>query len=152
MRGGSLHQRLGKQTAEQRTIHLDHVRHVHGQKIGHGLFDDGMVSSNIHSPISAQTIEISLPLTVIKKRTFSTCINFVEPNGSQHLDQGAVHIPIMEVVVLPQSAFDKRFDVEGHGACGKTGQTARIIGLAGFCNDRQTRFRRGSNLPAVSRP
>ena len=107
-------QRLTQQPAQQRAVHLHHVRQVRVEDVLDGLFDGRVVAPDVVHAVAAQEIEVVFAILVKKISALCTCINLVEPNGAQHLNQRPVKMLFVEVVVFPEAVVDNFFKVKIH--------------------------------------
>ena len=106
MRRSSFRQRLSKQPAQKRAIHLHHVWQIEIENIANRLFHHRMIPSDIENAIAAQKIQVRLIIHVIEVRAFRSRIDLVEPDHSLRLDQRRIYVPLVELIIFTQSRCD----------------------------------------------
>ena len=82
MRREFLQEGLGEQAAEQRAIHLHHIRQVHFEHIGDGPLDGGVVAADIVDAVAAEEIEVIAFVEIVKIRALGACVDVVESDDA----------------------------------------------------------------------
>src|ERR1700719_1580580 len=67
MRWRPFYDRLREQTAQERAVHLHHVRKIEIEHIADCLFHYRMVPPNVENAVAAQEIEIRLVIHVVER-------------------------------------------------------------------------------------
>ena len=82
---------------------MHHVWKVEIEDIADRLFYYRMVASNIENAIAAQETEIGLIIHVVEVRALRPRIDLVEPDHALRRNQCAVHVPLVQFVILAQT-------------------------------------------------
>ena len=110
----ALHQLLGEQAAHQRGIELHHVGQVQFEDIADRLLDHGVVAANVEDAEAGEEIEVVLPVHVVEVRALSAGVDDVKTDGALDLDQRAIEMAVVELVVLAQARGDEVLDIKRH--------------------------------------
>jgi len=95
---------------------LNHVGEVEFENILDGFLEGGMVATDIEDAVAAEEVEVVLAIEVVEVGAFSPGVDLVETDGTLNLHEGAVHVLVVQIVVLAQPGEDRVFEVEfGHG-------------------------------------
>ena len=100
MRRGAFCHCFGQEPAQERTIHLDHVRQVEIEHIADGLLHGRMVPPDVKNAVAAQEVEIWRVIHIIQIGAFGPGIDFVETDYALGRDQGPVQMAFVQLVVL----------------------------------------------------
>ncbi len=103
-----------KQPAQERAIHLHHVRKIQIQHVPNCLLHPRMISPNVKNAVPAQKIEIRLIIHIIEVRAFRARIHLVEPDHALRRHQRRIHMAFMELIIFAQSRRDNLFQVKSH--------------------------------------
>src|SRR6266498_5169692 len=114
MRRGSFRQRLSKQPAQERAIHLHHVWKIEIEDIANRLFHNRMIPPDVEHAVTAQKIQVRLIIHVVQVRAFRSRIDLVEPDHSLRLHQRRVYVSLVELVILAQSRRDNFLQIKSH--------------------------------------
>jgi methyl coenzyme M reductase subunit C len=114
MRRQFFQQRLREQSAEQRAIHLHHVRQIHLQHITDGLLHRGVVAPDIEDAVAAEKIEIVVPVEIDEVAPVRMRIHLVEPDDPLDGDQRGIQVLLVELVVFAEASGDEVLKVERH--------------------------------------
>ena len=79
------------------------------------LLDDGVVAPAVVNRVAGEKIEVGVPVRVVEVRAFRPGVNAVKAKRFLHLDERAVEVLAVEVVVVAHAFGDKGFQVKGHG-------------------------------------
>ena len=108
---------FGQQPAEQRAIHLHHVRQIEVEHIADCFFHHGMVAADVEDGIAAEEIEVGVVIHVVEISAFGSGIDLVETNDALGRDQRPINVAVMQLVVLPEPGRDNLFQVKCHRRC-----------------------------------
>ena len=136
-------QRLGEQAAEQRAIHLHHVRQVHLQHVAHSLLHGGMVAPDIEDAVAAEKIEVVVPVEVVEVAAARLRIDVIKADDALHRDQRGIQVLLVELIVFAEAGGDEVLEIERHRA--RTLRTKRD-NASGFSARRISR--KGSDAEA----
>src|SRR5205085_8851382 len=95
---------------QKRAIHLHHVWQIEIENIADGLLHHRMVPADIENGIAAEEIEISGIIHVIQISAFCSGVDLVETDDPLGRDQGAIDVPMMQLVVFTQPCRDDFLD------------------------------------------
>ncbi len=109
MRRRAFGNRFGEQSAQQRTIHLHHVRKIEIEHVANRFLHHGMVPPDVENAVAAEEIEIRLVIHVVEISAFRAGIDFVEPDDALGRNQGAVQMPLVQFVIFAESRRDDLF-------------------------------------------
>ena len=104
MRRCALRDGLGEQAAQERAIHLHHVRQIEIEHVADRFLHDGMVSADVENRITAQEIEVGVVIHVVEISAFSPGIDLVETNDALGRDQRAIDMSMMQLVIFARAA------------------------------------------------
>src|SRR5205814_3454554 len=79
-------------------------------------FHHRMVPADIENAVAAQKIEIRLIIHVVEICALSPGINLVETDHALRLNQGAIQVLLVQVVILAQTRGDDLFQIKSHQA------------------------------------
>src|SRR6266542_2571080 len=114
MRRGSFRQRLSKQPAQERAIHLHHVWKIEIEDIANRLFHYRMIPPDVEHAVTAQEIQVRLIIHVVQVRAFRSRVDLVEPDHSLRLHQRRVYMSLVELIIFTQSGCDNFFQIKSH--------------------------------------
>src|SRR6266404_1659034 len=112
--GRAFGDRFGEQTAQQRAIHLHHVRKIEIEHVADRLFHQGMVSADIENAVAAQEIEIRRVIHVVEIRALGPGIDLVETDHALRLHQRAIQMLLVQLVILAQTRGDDLLQIKTH--------------------------------------
>ena len=115
MRRRSLRDRFGQQPAQERAIHLHHVRQIQIEHVADRFLHHRMISPDIENAVAAQEIEIRLVIHVVEISALGPGIDLVETDDALRRDQGAIDVLMVQLVILAQPRRDDLFQVKSHG-------------------------------------
>ena len=102
MRRRPFRDRFRKQTAQQRAIHLHHVRQIEIQHVADCLLHQRMIPPDVENAVAAQKIQIRLIIHVVEIRALGPSIDPVEADHSLGRHQCPVHVPLVELIIFTQ--------------------------------------------------
>ena len=114
MRWRALNQCFSQQSAQKRTIQLHHVWQVEIEHVPDDLLHDRVIAPKIKDTVAAQKIEIRLVIHIVEIGALGTRIDFVEADNALRCYQRAVHMPVVQFVILAQTRSDNLLQVESH--------------------------------------
>ena len=107
---------LGEETGEDGAVHLDHVGEIEFQNVADGFLEGGMITADIEDAVAAEEVEVVLAVEVVEVGAFTAGVDLVKADGALDLHERAVHVLVVQIVVLAQPGEDRVFEVEfGHG-------------------------------------
>ncbi len=115
MRRRALGQRFREQPAQERAIHLHHVRQVELEHVADRLLHRRMVAADVEHGIAAQEVEVIPPIHVVKIGAFRARIDLVKTDHPLRCHQRAIEVLLVQIVVLAQPRGDDLLQVECHG-------------------------------------
>ncbi len=75
-----------------------------------------MVTPDIEDAVAAEEVEVVFAVEVVEVGAFRPGIDLVEADGALNLNERAVDVLVVQVVVLAQAGEDCVFQIEfGHG-------------------------------------
>ena len=117
MRRRAFRERLGQQPAEERAIHLHHVRQIEIEHVADRLLHRGMVAADIENAVAAQEIEVGVLIHVVEISALRPGIDLVETDDALGRDQRAIEVPLVQLVVFAEPGCDDFFQVKCHRRC-----------------------------------
>ena len=117
IRRRAFRQRLGQQSAQERAIHLHHVRQIELEHVTNRLFHHRMVPANIENAVATEKIEIRLVVHVVEIRALGPGIDFIESDDALRRHERAIDVPLVQLVILAQPRGHDFLQVKGHGNC-----------------------------------
>ena len=109
-----LHQPLGQQAAHQRGIELHHVGQVQLEHVADRLLHHGMIAADVENAEAGEEIEVVLPVHVVEIGALRAGVDDVETDGALDLDQRAVQVVVVQLVVFAEPRGDQILDIERH--------------------------------------
>src|SRR5205807_282251 len=100
--------------AQERAIHLHHVRQIEIEHIADRLFHDGMIAPDVENAEAAQEVEIRRVIHVVEIRALGPRIDLVETDHPLHGDERAVKVALVQLVVFSEPRRHDLFQVECH--------------------------------------
>ena len=114
MRWRPFRDRFREQSAQERAIHLHHVRKIEIEHVTNGLLHHRMISPDVENAVAAQKIEIRGVIHVVEVSALRPRIDFVETDDTLSGDERAIDVPLVQLVILAQSRRDDLFQVKSH--------------------------------------
>ena len=114
---GAFGDRFGEQSAQERTIHLHHVRQIEIEHVTDGPLHHRMIPANVENGIAAQEIEIGGVIHVIEISAFRSGVDLVETDYALRRDERPIHVPMMQLVVFTQPCRDDFLQIKRHAQC-----------------------------------
>src|SRR2546421_7448983 len=114
MRRCALRDSLGQESAEERAIHLHHVRQIEIENVADRFLHHGMVPANVENRITAQEIQVGVVIHIVEIGAFSPGVDLVETNDTLGRDQGAVDMSMMQLVIFAEPRGNDFFQVKRH--------------------------------------
>ena len=110
----ALHQPLGEQAAHQRGIELHHVGQIQFEHVADRLLHHGMIAPDVEDAEAGEEIEVILPVHVVEIGALGAGVDDVETDGALDLDQRAVEVVVVQLVVLAEARGDQVLDIKRH--------------------------------------
>ena len=79
---------------------MDHVRQIEIEHVPDRLFHHWMVAADIENTVAAQEIEIRLIIHIVEISALSPGIDFIEADHALRRHQGAVQMPLVQLVIF----------------------------------------------------
>ena len=114
MRRGAFGDGLCQKPAQERAIHLHHVRQIEIENVADRFLHDRMVPANVENRITAQEIQVGVIIHVVEISAFSPGIDLVETNDALGRDQGAIDMSMMQLVIFAEPCCNDFFQVKRH--------------------------------------
>ena len=108
--------RFGEQSAQERAIHLHHVRQIEIEHVADRFLHRGMIAADVENAVAAEEIEIRLVIHVVEIRALGPRIDFVETDHALRRHERPVEMALVQLVVLPKPRRHNFFQVKSHGA------------------------------------
>ncbi len=112
MRRTPFDQRLGEQAAQERAIHLHHVRKIHVENVANCLRHLRMIASDGKHAKATQQIKIAVAFLVPEILALGLGVDDVEPDRAKHLHQRRVDVLLMQLVIFPEPHCDDCFQIK----------------------------------------
>ena len=106
-----LQQSLREQSAQQRAIHLNHVRQVQIERVAQRLLHRRMVTADVKHAVTAQKIEISVSVEIVKIGALRIRVNFVKTDHPLHLHKRAVDVALVQIVIFAEAFGHELFEI-----------------------------------------
>ena len=108
---------FGEEAGENGAVHLDHIGEVEFKDVTNGFLDGGMVATDVEDAVAAEEVEVVLAVEVVEVGAFTAGVDLVKAYGALDLHERAVHVLVVQIVVLAQPGEYRVFEVEfGHGS------------------------------------
>ena len=133
MRWRALCDRFRQEAAQERTIHLHHVRQIEIEHITDRLFHRRMIAADIENGIAAQKIEIGGVIHVVEIRALGSGIDFVEPDHTLCGNERAVDVPLVQLIIFAEPGGDNLSQVKSHAQCSAIYDRNATYGLQSRC-------------------
>src|SRR5437762_7596161 len=114
MRRCALRDSLGQESAQERAIHLHHVRQIEIENVADRFLHHGMVPANVENRITAKEIQVGVVIHIVEIGAFSPSVDLVETNDTLGRDQGAVDMSMMQLVIFAEPRGNDFFQVKRH--------------------------------------
>ncbi len=101
--------RFREQAAQERAIHLDHVRKIEIEHVADRFLHRGMVAADVENAVAAEKIEIRLVIHVVEIGALGPGIDFVEADDALGRNEGAVQMPLVQFVIFAETGRDDLF-------------------------------------------
>ena len=95
MLGRAFNYGFGKESAEKRAIHLDHVGQIELEDVANRFFHHRMIAADVENGIAAEEIEVGIVIHVVEISAFRPGIDLVETNDPLGRDQRAIDMTMM---------------------------------------------------------
>lgn len=103
---------FGEEAGEDRAVHLHHVGEVEFKDVTNGFLYCGMITADVENAVAAEEVEVVLAVEIVEVGTFCTGIDFIKADGALNLYESTIDVPIVEIVVLPQTSENCVFKIE----------------------------------------
>ena len=114
MRRRAFRDRFRQQSAQERAIHLHHVRQIEIEHVADRLLHHRMIAPDVENAVAAQKIEVGGVIHVVEIRALGPRIDLVETDHALRRDERAVDVPLVQLVILAQPRGDDFFQVKTH--------------------------------------
>src|SRR5438874_6640239 len=114
MRRRPFRDRFREQAAQQRAIHLNHVRKIEIEHVTDRLFYDRMIAPNVKNAVATQEIEVGGVIHVVEIGAFCSRVDFVETDDPLRSDKRTVDVSLVQLVIFAQTRGDHFFQVKRH--------------------------------------
>ena len=95
MRRQFFQQRLREQPAEQRAIHLHHVRQIHLQHVADRLLHGGMIAPDVEDAVAAEKVEVVVPVEVVEVAPARLRVHVIETDDALDGDERGIQVPLV---------------------------------------------------------